>query len=205
MHDCCCCLPVRFETTLKTVSPLEHDNLNSADQSKCDSTVRKSLEKTSTVKTREHSKNKRDKVAGFLALLGLSPADEQLEAMTNRLKLYESMSRRHGNGVKSAPTGNYAPSQELWHDQKAVIYENCLKCQGERCQLPPRVAPAQIFHNRNVLTVQNSPTRLGLRKHQEHEATTIEEVRSNGSQTAVGQHHNDEMNRSFISEGKRSL
>lgn len=218
--------------------PPEHHTFNPADQSVDKSpgrpktaseyglAVRKILEKSCaspgsgsvhssekpTARTTEDSlqpKNGREKVASFLAdLLGFPTADGQPEATTNRLNLYESMSRRFGNDVKSAPTGTCVPSQDSQHDQRAVIYENCFKCRGERCHPPPRVAPAEMHRNRNIFTAQTFPTGLGLRKSQGHEVAANEEVlyqaRSDGSQSMDGQCRYEGMN-GWTGEGKRPL
>ncbi|XP_040038440.2 protein Dok-7 isoform X2 [Gasterosteus aculeatus] len=86
-----------------------------------------------------------DKLASLLAdLLGFPNADRQLEAKSNRLNLYESMSPSLGNEPKSAPTGARTPASHDSgaDDRGAVIYENCFKCRGEHCRPPPRVPPA---------------------------------------------------------------
>lgn len=120
-------------------------------------------------------KNGREKVASFLAdLLGFPAADRQPEANAHRVHLYESMSRRFGNELKAAPTGACAPSRDSQRDARSVIYENCFKCQGERCQPPPRVAPAETHRHRNILAAQTFPSGLGLKKSQEHEVAANE-------------------------------
>lgn len=151
-------------------------------------------------------KTSREKAASFLAeLLGFPPADTQPEAATNRPNLYESMSRGFGHQLKPAPTATCAPSQL---DQRAVNYENCFKCQGERCHPPPRVARAQMHPNRNIFTAQSSPTRSGLKKSQSHEAAAHEDLfyqpGSDGSQSKAGQRLYEETN-GGCGEGKRPL
>lgn len=132
-------------------------------------------------------KNGREKVAGLLAdLLGFPAADRQPEAKTHKPNLYESMSRRFGNELKSAPTGTCAPSQDSQQDTRSVIYENCFKCQGARCHPPPRVAPAETHRNRNILTAPTFPSGPGLRKSQEHEVAATE-TPSDGSRSVDGQ------------------
>lgn len=88
-------------------------------------------------------------------LLGLPRADRQLEAKSNSLNLYESMSPR--NELISAPTVTCAPVQDALREKADVIYENCFKCQRERCQPPPRAAPAEVCPNRNTSTSKTSP------------------------------------------------
>lgn len=152
-----------------------------------------------------------EKLASLLAdLLGFPIADMQPEAKTNRLNLYESMSPRFGNELKSAPTGTCVPLKDSQRDKRAVIYENCMKCQGEHCHPPPRVAPAEMYRNRNVSTSQTFPAGLRLKKSQEHEVAANEEVlyevHSDGSQSLDGQCQYEEMNgRSVTTEGKTPL
>lgn len=114
-------------------------------------------------------KNSRGTVASFLANVFSFPADVQPEAKTNGPTLYESMRHGFGKELNSAPTGTCVPSQD-----SAAIYENCLKCRGERCHPPPPVTPADMYHNRNILT-----------KSQEHKANEElhHEARSDGSQS----------------------
>lgn len=150
-------------------------------------------------------KTSREKAASFLAeLSGFPPADTQPEAATNRLNLYESMSRGFGHQLKPAPTATCAPSQL---DQRAVNYENCFKCQGERCHPPPRVARAQMHPSRNFFTTQSSPTRPGLKKSQSHEAAAHEDLfcqaGSDESQSEAGQRLYEETN-GGCGEGKRA-
>lgn len=122
-----------------TVSP-EHRTFNPADQSvdKSPRTSQAASESSAAARdSREKSgegspllKTSGETVGGASADLFGVPADRQPEAKINRLNLYESMSRRHGNGTR-------LPSQD-----SAALYENCLKCRAERCQPPPRVTPA---------------------------------------------------------------
>lgn len=151
-------------------------------------------------------KKGRVKLASLLAdLLGFPTADRQPEATTNRLNLYESMSPRFGNELKSAPTGKV--SQQ---DKRAVIYESCFKCRGEHCHAPPRVAPAKVYRDGNDSTAQTFPPGLCLKKSQEHEVAANEELPyqavSDGSQCVDGQCQYEEMNGwTATSEGKRPL
>nr|XP_033507505.1 protein Dok-7-like isoform X1 [Epinephelus lanceolatus] len=170
-----------------------------------------SLEKP-TVRTSEDSalpKKGREKLASLLAdLLGFPSVDRQPEAKTNRLNLYESMSPSFGNELKSTLTGTCAPPQDSQQDKRAVIYENCFKCQGENCHPPPRVVPAETYRNRNVSTLQTFPTGLHLKESQEQEVATNEELlceaASDGSQSVAGQCQYEEMNgQTVTSEDKR--
>lgn len=200
--------------------PPEHPIFNPADQSVDKSpcrpsaaseyniAVKKILEECSA-RTSEESplpKTGREKLASLLAdLLGFPGADRQPEATTNTLNLYESMSPRLE--LRSAPSGTCAPSQDPQRDKRAVIYENCLKCRGERCHPPPRAAPADMYRNRNISTRQ-SGNGLRLKKSQEHEVASNEEVlcaaRGDGSQSEDGRRQYEEMNgRTVTSEGKR--
>ncbi|XP_031707189.1 protein Dok-7 isoform X2 [Anarrhichthys ocellatus] len=157
-----------------------------------------SLEKP-TVRRREGSplpKKGREKLANLLAdLLGFPNADRQLEAKTNRLNLYESMSPSFGNELKSAPTGTRVPFQDSEQDKRAAIYENCLKCRGEHCHPPP---PAGMNRNRNVSPSRTFPTGLHLKKSREHEAAVHEEpldrAPGDGSRSVVAQCRYEEMN-----------
>ncbi|XP_037614693.1 protein Dok-7-like isoform X1 [Sebastes umbrosus] len=152
------------------------------------------------------SKKGREKLASLLAdLLGFPSADRQPEANTNRLNLYESMSPRFANELKSAPTGTWRPLQDAQQDKRAVIYENCLKCQGEHCHPPPRVAPAVTYHNRNISTLQ---TFLHPKKSPEHEAAANEELLhqapGDGSRSGDGPCQYEETNgRTVSGEDKR--
>ncbi|XP_071316183.1 protein Dok-7-like isoform X2 [Trachinotus anak] len=209
----------------------EHHIFNSADQSVDKSPCRPStaseysiveeniLEKSgaspgsgSILRTSEDSplpKRGREKLASLLAdLLGFPIADRPPEAKTNGLNLYESMSPAFGNELKSAPTRTCVPLQDSQQDRRAVIYENCLKCQREHCQPPPRVVPAEMFRNRNIFASQTFPSGLHLKRSQEHEVAVNEEllyqVHSDGSRSADGQCQYEEMNgRSVTSEDKR--
>lgn len=217
--------------------PPEHHIFNPADQSVDKSPCRpstageysiaaeKTLEKTCaspgsgsihssekpTTGTSEDSplpKKGREKLASLLAdLLGFPSADRQPDSKTNRLNLYESMSPRFGNELKSAPTGTCVPSQR---DKRAVIYENCFKCQGERCRPPPRAAPAEMYRNRNISTFQTFPAGLRLNRSQEHEVAANEDLlhqsHSDGSQSAGRECQYEETNGwKVTSEGKRPL
>lgn len=154
-------------------------------------------------------KKGREKLASLLAdLLGFPNGDRQPEPKTNTLNLYESMSPRFGNELKS--NGTCVSSQDSQQDKRAAIYENCFRCQGEHCHPPPRVAPAVMYRNRNISTLQTFPTGLRPRKSQEHEVAANEEplhqARSDGSLSVDGQCQYEEMNgRTVTSEGKRPL
>ncbi|XP_033961457.1 protein Dok-7-like isoform X1 [Pseudochaenichthys georgianus] len=160
----------------------------SADKSPCSpcaNAARRSLERrcaspgpgscprseTPAVRTSEDSllpRKGREKLASLLAELLGSP-----EAKTNSLNLYESMSPRFGNELKSAPNSPCVPT-EPQPGKRHAIYENCLKCRADHCHPPPRVAPAEMFRNRNTLTSQPFPT--GLKNSQEQEAAADEEA-----------------------------
>ncbi|XP_056298997.1 protein Dok-7-like isoform X2 [Pseudoliparis swirei] len=122
----------------------------------------RSLEKP-TGRRREDSplpKEGREKLVSLLAdLLGFPNAERPREA--NGLSLYESMSP----GFTSASTGTRAPSQ----DAGAALYENCLKCRGERCRPPPRPAPAQMKRDASASTLKTFPTGPRLKESQEAE------------------------------------
>ncbi|XP_051285445.1 protein Dok-7 isoform X2 [Dicentrarchus labrax] len=151
----------------------------------------------------------REKLASLLAdLLGFPNTDRQPEAKTNRLNLYESMSPRFGNELKSAPAGTCVPPQDPQQDRSAVIYENCLKCQGEHCHPPPRAAPAAMYLSSNISTFQPFPIGLRLKNSQEHEVAAnkglLYQADSDGSRSVAGQYRYEEMNgRTVTSEDKR--
>lgn len=146
----------------------------------------------------------REKAASFLTEpSGFPPADARPEAATNRPNWYESMSRGFGHQLRPAPAATCAPAPL---DLRAVNYENCFKCQGERCHPPPRVARAQMYPNRNVFTAQSSPARPGLKKSQSHDAAANEDLLAggDGSQSEAGQRLYEETN-GGRGEGKRPL
>ncbi|KAA8579144.1 hypothetical protein FQN60_007264 [Etheostoma spectabile] len=135
--------------------------------------------------------------------------DRQPEAKTKRLNLYESMSPRFGNELKSLATGTCVPTPDLQQDRRSVIYENCLKCQGEHCQPPPRVVPAEMYRNRNISTLHIVPTGLNLKNSHEQEVDANEELLyqapGDGSQSVDGQCRYEEMNGwTWTGEDKRS-
>lgn len=151
-------------------------------------------------------KKGRDKLVSLFAdLLSFPSADRQPEAERKRMSLYESMSPAFGNELKSATT---APTpQESQREEREVIYENCLKCQGEHCHPPPR---AEMFHIRNFPTVQTSSSELNLKKRPEGEVAVNESVLSRGDiegwQSVDAQCRYEEMNvHSVTVEGKRCL
>lgn len=192
-----------MKSILKTVSPVEHDDLNSADHSQLDSTVRKVLEKSSSspekmsaLRAEVESNHGGDRPAGFWTrLLGFPPADWQLQAQTNTMNLYQSMA-----GLKTAGPGTTAPSPGPRSDPSTVLYEKCLRCQGKWCLPPPRATPAASF--RNVLTRPYYIAGPDMKRStQEHEASNDEEVFHNGSQTVVAMHQSDMA--TIQSEGKR--
>lgn len=210
--------------------PPEHHIFNPADQSvdksSCGSSVavkhstaeRKMQEKSraapgsgsilGTIEDSPLPKRGREKLASLLAdLLGFPSEDRQPEAKTNGLNLYESMSPAFGNELKSALAGTCAPSQDPQQEGRAVIYENCLKCQRDHCQPPPRLLPAEMFRNRNIFALRTLPH---LKRSQEHEVAVNEELlhpaHSDGSHSKDGQCQYEEMNGlSVTSEGKRPL
>ncbi|KAK1889857.1 Protein Dok-7 [Dissostichus eleginoides] len=199
----------------------EHRIFNPADQSvdkspcsPCTNAARRSLEKrcaspgpgsfprseTPAVRTSEDSllpRKGREKLASLLAELLGSP-----EAKTDSLNLYESMSPRFGNELKSAPNSPCVPTDPQ-PDKRHAIYENCLKCRADHCHPPPRVAPSEMFHNRNTLTSQTFPT--GLKKSQEQEAAADEEaLHQTPSERSQIQGQQEEINvPSVASEDKR--
>nr|XP_046237143.1 protein Dok-7-like isoform X2 [Scatophagus argus] len=165
-----------------------------------------------TVRTNEDSllpKKGREKLASLLAdLLGFPSTDRQPEAKTNRLNVYESMSPQFGEDLRSAPSGIFLPSEVSQQDRRAVIYENCFKCQREHCHPPPRITPAEMYHNRNTSALQTFPGGLGLRRRQVHEVPANGEVLcqvgGDGSQSVDGQCQYEEMNGwTVTSEDKR--
>ncbi|XP_054457072.1 protein Dok-7-like [Anoplopoma fimbria] len=116
-------------------------------------------------------------------------------------------------GFKGTPcipaSGSAIPAiPDSEQDKRAVIYENCLKCRGEHCHPPPRVAPADMNRHRNVSILQTFPTGLHIKKNQEHEAAVNEDplyqAPSDGSQSVVLQCQYEEMNGPTVtSEDKR--
>ncbi|KAM3857411.1 protein Dok-7-like [Diretmus argenteus] len=146
----------------------------------------------------------REKLASLLAdLLGYSSTDRQPETRTNSLSLYESMSSAFGNELKSKPSGTFTISQQ---DKRAVNYENCFKCEGERCRPPPRATPAETYSN----GPQGICTSVGLKKSLEHEVAADEGLRhqvhgGGGSRCVDGECRYEEVNgHTVTSEDKRS-
>ncbi|KAM9836582.1 protein Dok-7 [Aulostomus maculatus] len=139
-------------------------------------------------KMREEStapKKGREKLASLLADLLHFPK----EAKSSRLNLYEPMSP----AFDLQPTA--APSQESRRDKRVVIYENCLKCQGDHCHPPPRVIPPQIYRSNS----QVFPT--GLKKHQEAAADAADEAP--GSQGVDTSQYEEMSDQAVTSEDKR--
>ncbi|XP_054863895.1 protein Dok-7-like isoform X3 [Amphiprion ocellaris] len=164
---------------------------------------------TPTVETSQKSpipQKRREKLASLLAdLLGFSSTDRQPDANTHRLYLYESMRPAFGNELYLAPA---VPLPDSLQEKRTVIYENCLKCQGERCHPPPRVMPAEMYCNKDISPLQTFQTPLHLKKSPEHKGATDEELlyhgQSDGSQSVDGQLQYEEMNgRTVINEDKR--
>lgn len=144
-----------------------------------------------------------EKLASLLAdLLGLPSADRQPDLNTHRVNLYVSMSPAFGGELKSIPAGMCALDSQ--QGQRAVIYENCLKCQSKHCHPPPRVVPAEMYRNRNASAVRTFSSGLKKREEEHEAAVNVEppcEAGSDGAQTPcqVG-----EMNgQAAASEGKR--
>nr|XP_029132260.1 protein Dok-7 isoform X3 [Labrus bergylta] len=150
-----------------------------------------------TARTSEDSllpKKGREKLACLLSdLLGFPGAVRQLEATSNRLNLYVSMSSR--NELISRLLS------PVLRQRKNVIYENCLKCQGERCRPPPRAIPPEMNRNGNISTLKTFPA--GQKRSEEHQAAA-NEAPSAGSQSADGQCQYEERNGlNVTSEDKR--
>ncbi|CAJ1086234.1 protein Dok-7-like isoform X2 [Xyrichtys novacula] len=145
-------------------------------------------------------KKGREKLACLLAdLLGFPRADRQLEAKSHSLNLYESMSPR--NELISSPTVTCAPLQDARREKTAVIYENCYKCRGERCQPPPRAAPAEMYRDRNISTIKTFPTEQTRSRDRE---AAVNEAPGDASQIADGQRQYEEMNGQTVAgEDKR--
>ncbi|XP_030017501.1 protein Dok-7-like isoform X2 [Sphaeramia orbicularis] len=129
-----------------------------------------------TAKTSDDSpppKTGRDKLAGLLAeLLGLTSPDQKPKPSS--LTLYEPMSPAFGNELKT-----YRLS-----DRSDVIYENCVKCRGDRCHPPPRVPNLRTG---NTSALQPSETGLNLN------VGALEDP-SCGSQSEDGSSQNQEVN-----------
>ncbi|MED6250485.1 Protein Dok-7 [Ataeniobius toweri] len=86
--------------------------------------------------------------------------------------LYESMSPAPANELILA-------SATLWdsqQDKRAVIYENCLKCQGELCRPLLQVALAKMPRSRGISGFQSFPSGLHLKKSQDSDSTADEEL-----------------------------
>lgn len=136
-----------------------------------------------------------NKLAALLSdLLSFPMAGRQPEARPHRPNLYKSMSPALGSELRLAPTG---PLQESQQDKRAVIYENCLKCQGECCQPPPRLVPAKVYQSSAASFSQPLPTALHLKRRQDGDEERLRE--------AEGQSQSDEINGSVVSEGKRHI
>lgn len=215
----------QIQSELKVFLPPEHHIVNPADQrvetSPCRQStaceysfeVKKSLEKSSSgsgsiyssVKTGEESLLRGgEKLASLLAdLLGFPGADRQPEANVHRVNLYVSMSPAFGHELKSIPTA--LDSQQ---EKRAVIYENCLKCQSKHCHPPPQVVPAEMYRNRNTSPLQTFSA--GLKRNEEHEAAVnielLSQAPSDGPQSGDRLCQFEEMSgRAVVSEGKRPL
>lgn len=99
-----------------------------------------------------------------------------------------------GNELHLAPI---VPLPESQQDKRAIIYENCLKCQRESCQPPPRVMPAKVYQSSVASSSQPLPTGLHLKRRQGGDAERLKE--------AEGQSQYDEINGSEVNEGKRQI
>ncbi|CAN9509667.1 unnamed protein product [Ophioblennius macclurei] len=117
-------------------------------------------------------KKGREKLGSLIAdLLGF-PNTESKKDVVNP---YESMSPAFGNDLDAVPA--------QLPEKRAVIYENCLKCQGSRCQPPPRPIPAKTFMNRNFYALQTFPTHLKKSQEREKdEEEVLHQVPGDGSQ-----------------------
>ncbi|XP_071391850.1 protein Dok-7-like [Centroberyx affinis] len=129
--------------------------------------------------------------------------DREPEAKTNRLNLYESMSSAFGSELRSTPAGTCAPSHDPnpQRDNRSVIYENCLKCRGERCHPPPRVTPAQTHRGSNSSTLHIGerscavPSGPRLKRSVEEEAAANEpHYQVHGSRAVDGKCEYEDMN-----------
>lgn len=157
------------------------------------------------VKTCEDSllpKKGRDKLVSLLAdLLGYPRAERKLEAHTNTLNCYESMSPVFGNVLKTCKSNSQ-------HDRAAVTYENCLKCQGEHCQPPPRLLPLVTLGSRSLFSSATFQPSAALLKTSQEPAAANEQAlhqtqRGHGSQSEDGPCHCEETNgRALTSEDK---
>ncbi|XP_058481229.1 protein Dok-7-like isoform X1 [Solea solea] len=166
---------------------------------------------TSRTKDAPLPKKGKDKITSLLTdMLGFPSADRLPEAKTNRLNLYESMSSAFGNEHKLTSTGTHVHLQESQQDGRAVIYENCFKCQSEHCLPPLRATHPEIYHNRNIPTFQKVPSNLHLKKSHGHDVAVNESLLCHGdndeSQSMDVQCHYEEMNgRSVTVEDKRLI
>ncbi|XP_041842608.1 protein Dok-7-like isoform X1 [Melanotaenia boesemani] len=133
-------------------------------------------------------------------LLSFPNADRQPEARAHRLNLYESMSPALGNELNLAPA---APLKDSQQDKRAVIYENCLKCQGAHCHPPLRVMPAKMYSNRDISTFQMFPAGLHLIKSQEHDCAADEKLLHQALRDVDGQCRYEEMNDQTVNEDKK--
>ncbi|XP_012730242.2 protein Dok-7 isoform X1 [Fundulus heteroclitus] len=88
------------------------------------------------------------------------------------LNLYEAMSPALANELILAPA---TPPWDSQLDKRAVIYENCLKCQGELCQPLLQVASAKNLPSRGVSACQSFPTGLDMKKSQDSDSAADEE------------------------------
>ncbi|XP_076015542.1 protein Dok-7 [Genypterus blacodes] len=117
------------------------------------------------------------------------------ETKTN---LYESMSSVLWDQLRSGPCHDRNPQQDK------VIYENCYKCQSERCRPPPRVTPGSQSGQRSF--DQAMPSETHLKKSPEHDDANEEprcQARGHGSQMADEQRPFEEINDTVISEDKK--
>lgn len=127
-----------------------------------------------------------NELVGLLSdLLSLAIAGGQPGPRRHRPNLYESMSPALRNELHLAPAGPLLESQP---DKRAVVYENCLKCQGERCQPPPQVVPAEA-------SPQPLPSGLHLRRCQGRDEELL--------RAAEGQRQYEEGTGTAVKEGKR--
>ncbi|XP_072232857.1 protein Dok-7-like isoform X1 [Leuresthes tenuis] len=147
------------------------------------------------------SKKGEKKLVSLLSdLLSFPSTDWQPEAKAHRLNLYESMSPALGNELNLAPA---APLQGSQQDKRAVIYENCFKCQGAHCHPPPRVTPAKMDRSRGISAFQTFPTGLHLKKSQEPDCAADEELLNQALRGVDGQCLHEEINGQTVNEDKK--
>ncbi|MEQ2218158.1 hypothetical protein XENOCAPTIV_030318 [Xenoophorus captivus] len=133
-------------------------------------------------------------------VFALSAASRLLCGQPHTPNLYESMSPAPANELILASVTPWDSQQ----DKRAVIYENCLKCQGELCRPLLQVALAKMPRSRGISGFQSFPCGLHPKKSQDSDSTADEELLHELLRDVDEQCQPEDVNDSTGNEGKRN-